>query len=66
MNGKTQSLIEKIKTLPDEQVVEVENFVDLIAARAQDRALVRAAMAASEAAFAVAWDNPADDIYNDA
>jgi hypothetical protein len=29
------SLIEKIKALPDEHIVEVEDFVDFIAARAR-------------------------------
>lgn len=59
-----QSLIEKIKALPDERLVEVEDFVDFIATRAQDRALARAAAAASEPAFARIWNNPEDDAYD--
>jgi hypothetical protein len=35
------SLIEKIRVLPAEQRIEVEDFVDFIAWRAQDRALLR-------------------------
>jgi hypothetical protein len=59
-----QSLIEKIQALPDERIVEVEDFVDFIAARAQDRALSRAATAASAPSFAKIWNNPDDDVYD--
>ncbi len=59
-----QSLIEKIKALPAERLDEVEDFVDFIATRAQDRALTRAATRASESAFAKVWDNPEDDAYD--
>ncbi len=59
-----QSLIEKIKALPDERIVEVEDFVDFIAARAQDRSLTRAATAASAPTFAKFWNNPDDDAYD--
>lgn len=59
-----QSLIEKIKTLPPDRLDEVEDFVDFIASRAQDRALARAAMRASEPAFAKIWNNPDDDAYD--
>lgn len=59
-----QSLIEKIKALPAERIDEVEDFVDFMASRAQDRALTRAAMRASEPAFAKIWNNPEDDAYD--
>jgi hypothetical protein len=59
-----QSLIEKIEALPAEQRIEVEDFVDFIALRAQDRALTRAAAAASASAFAEIWNNPDDDAYD--
>ena len=58
------SLIEKIKALPDERIVEVEDFVDFIAARAQGRSLTRAAAAASDPTFAKIWNNPDDDAYD--
>jgi len=58
------SLIEKIQALPIERIAEVEDFVDFIAAREQDRSLVRAATGASAAAFAAIWDNPEDDVYD--
>ena len=59
-----QSLIEKIKALPADHITEVEDFVDFIAERAQNRALVRAAASASAPAFAKVWNNPEDDAYD--
>ena len=45
MNGQTlheQTLIEKIRDLPPEKVVEVEDLVDFLRQRDEDRRLVRA------------------------
>ena len=59
-----EMLIEKIKSLPPDRQNEVEDFVDFIAARSWDRALVQAAAEVSTAAFARLWDNPEDDVYD--
>jgi hypothetical protein len=59
-----RALIEKINTLPTDRLAEVEDFVDFIRQRDQDRTLVRAAAAASAAAFAAVWSNPEDDAYD--
>ena len=59
-----QALLEKIQALPPERLSEVEDFVDFIAAREQERALTRAASAASTPAFAAIWNNPDDDAYD--
>ena len=64
MPANTQALIDKIQALPAERIDEVENFVDFIAMRAQDRALTRAASAASERPFTKIWSNPDDDAYD--
>ncbi len=53
--------MEKIQASPADRIAEVEDF---IAARAQDRALTRAASAASASSFAKAWENPDDDAYD--
>ena len=58
------ALIEKINTLPIDRLTEVEDFVDFLRSRDQDRALFRAASAASEPAFAAVWNNPEDDVYD--
>ncbi|WP_297511734.1 hypothetical protein [uncultured Caulobacter sp.] len=60
-----RALIEKINALPSERLSEVEDFVDFIHQRDQDRAITRAAMAASGPAFAEVWSNPEDDVYDD-
>ena len=59
-----QSLIEKIKALPAERLDEVEDFVDFIVSRAQERSLARATAATSAAIFAKIWSNPDDDVYD--
>lgn len=62
--ASTQALFEKISALPSELVAEVEDFVDFLRLKDQDRALSRAAGAASTPAFAAVWDNPEDDVYD--
>jgi hypothetical protein len=64
MPPHTQALIEKIRTLPAERIAEVEDFVDFIRLREQERTLTRAASAASAPAFAAIWNNPDDDAYD--
>ena len=59
-----QALIEKLNTLPIDRLHEVEDFVDFLRSRDQDRALFHAASAASEPAFAAVWNNPEDDVYD--
>jgi hypothetical protein len=59
-----QALMEKIQTLPPERLSEVEDFVDFIRLREQERTLIRAASAASAPAFAAIWNNPDDDAYD--
>lgn len=58
------ALIEMIQALPPECIAEVEDFVAFITARQQERALTRAATAASAPAFAEVWSNPEDDAYD--
>lgn len=64
-DANVQSLIEKITALPAGRIAEVESFVDSLSDHEQDRALVRAAAAASAPAFAAVWDNPEDSVYDD-
>ncbi len=62
LNAK--ALLEKIQALPAERIVEIEDFVEFIAAREQERALTRAAAETSKPAFAAIWDNPEDNVYD--
>ena len=60
---KTQELIEKIKGLSPEKIVEVVDFVDFLTNR-DERRLVEAASRMAEPAFARVWDNPDDAEYD--
>jgi len=64
MPADTKALIEKIEALPAERIAEIEDFVDFIRLREQDRALTRTAAAASAPVFAAVWNNPDDDAYD--
>jgi hypothetical protein len=64
MPADTKTLIEKIKALPAERIEEIEDFVDFIRLREQERSLTRAAAAASAPTFAAIWSNPEDDVYD--
>ncbi len=64
MPSDTRSLIDKIASLPPERIAEVEDFVDFIRLREQERALIRATAAASAPSFAAVWDNPEDAAYD--
>jgi hypothetical protein len=59
-----QTLIEKIQTLPPERIDDVEDFVDFLKARDQNRALVYAAARLSEDTLRKVWDNPDDAEYD--
>jgi len=55
-----ETLIQKIRSLPPERVAEVEDFVDFLTVRDQDRAATRM----SEYAFRAVWDNADDAEYD--
>ncbi len=58
------NLMEKIQALPAARIAEVEDFVEFIASREQDRTYIRATAAASAPSFAAIWNNPEDDSYD--
>lgn len=59
-----RELLEKIRSLPPERVAEVEDFVDFLRVRDEDRRLTGAAAKLSEEAFTRVWDNPDDADYD--
>ena len=59
-----ETLIQKIRNLPPERVAEVEDFVDFLTVRDQDRHLTQVAMRFSEEAFHAVWDNSDDAEYD--
>jgi hypothetical protein len=62
--ANTKALLKKIEALPVDRISEIEDFVEFIAGREQERALTRAAAATSAPAFAAIWSNPEDDAYD--
>jgi hypothetical protein len=58
------ALIEKIRALPPERVHEVEDFIDFLQLRDEDRQLLGASAKLSEKVFSDAWDNPEDAAYD--
>jgi hypothetical protein len=58
---REQKLIDKIRSLPADKV---EDFVDFLRQRQEERQLANAVTGASETAFAKVWDNPDDGEYD--
>jgi hypothetical protein len=59
-----QDLFDKIRSLPEEKVAEVADFVDFLRHREDDRRLVQAASRLSEDALRKVWDNDDDAEYD--
>jgi len=59
-----QILISKIRVLPPERLIEVEDFIDFLRQTSEDRQLRQAAAKLSEDAFSKVWDNPEDAEYD--
>jgi hypothetical protein len=57
-------LVAKLRRLLPERVAEVEDFVDFLRARAEERRFVNAVSGISEAALREVWDNPDDADYD--
>ncbi|HHI76320.1 MAG TPA: DUF2281 domain-containing protein [Gammaproteobacteria bacterium] len=57
-------LIDKLEALPPERIAEVEDFIDFLKQREQDRQLTRAAAKAAEPSLEKVWDNPDDAVYD--
>jgi hypothetical protein len=57
-------LIEKIETLSAERRAQVEDFVDFLRMREQDRLPTGAAATSYPSALDRIWNNPDDDIYD--
>ena len=62
--SKTEFLLAKIQALSPQRLSEVEDFIDFVAERDQQMALVHAASAASYPTLALIWSNPEDDVYD--
>jgi len=61
-----QRLLDKIRKLSSEKVIEVEDFIDFLYQRQtnSDQNLTIAAIKLSETSFSKVWDNPEDAEYD--
>ncbi len=59
-----RELIDKLEALPPDRIAEVEDFIDFIKQRDQDRQLTHAAAKAAEPSLRKVWDNPDDTVYD--
>ena len=59
-----RTLLDKLDQLPPERVAEVEDFVDFLRHKDQDRCLRQAATKVAEPSFQKIWDNPDDAVYD--
>lgn len=59
-----RELIDKLEALPPERINEVEDFIDFIKQRDQERQLTQAATKAAEPSLQKVWDNPDDAVYD--
>ena len=64
ISNREQTLIDKIRALPPEKVLEVEDFIDFLRQYSVDRQLTQAAAKLSEKVFQEVWDNPEDADYD--
>lgn len=60
---QTEVLIEKIRGLPSQRQAEIEDFVDFLAQK-EDQKLIQVAMTMSEKSFERVWDNEEDSVYD--
>ena len=63
-SNQMRTLLDKIDQLPPERVAEVEDFVDFLQHKDQDRRLTWAATQTAEPSFRKVWDNPDDAVYD--
>lgn len=65
MSPQIRHVVEKLEHLSAERLAEVDDFIDFLHQRDQDKRLRRDFVHASEAAFSKIWDND-DDAISDA
>lgn len=64
MQPQVQQVLEKLEQLSPDRLAEVEDFIDFLQQRDQDKRLRQDYARASEAAFAKVWVNDEDAIYD--
>jgi hypothetical protein len=65
MNSQSEQVIlEKLKGLRPERIAEVEDFVDFLKTRDEERSLAQAAGSLAEDSLRKVWDNADDADYD--
>lgn len=64
MQPQVQHMLEKLEHLSPERLAEIEDFIDFLNQRDQDKRLRQDYAQASEDAFSQVWDNDDDAIYD--
>lgn len=64
MQPRLEEVQEKLSQLAPDRLAEVEDFIDFLRERDQDRRLRRDYAQASEKSFAKVWDNDEDAVYD--
>ncbi len=64
MKTNPQNLAERILSLDPEQIAEVEDFVEFLRRRSEEKMFARAASELSAPVFDAIWSNPEDDAYD--
>lgn len=59
-----RNLIDKLEGMPPERLAEIEDFIDFLRQRDQERELTRSAARAAEPSLRKIWDNPDDSVYD--
>jgi hypothetical protein len=64
MIANPKNLIEKIQALSPERLAEVDDFVEFLKLKEQQRLLTNSAAQISEPVFTKIWDNSDDEAYD--
>ena len=64
MATPAEDILDKLKELPADKLAEVEDFVDFLRMRNEERRLAQATTKLSESTFEKVWDNPDDAEYD--
>jgi hypothetical protein len=59
-----EQMVKKLERLPSERVAEVEDFIDFLNYRDENRGLAQATQRISEQTLHTVWNNPADADYD--
>ena len=64
MEPHVNEIMEKLSSLPPERIAEVEDFIDFLKQRNDERQWAKTAMHASEASLQRIWDNDDEAEYD--